>query len=116
MTIEERRKRRFSEIFKREQVALIEAGKLSIKGVSVLYEVKVENVRRWVKKYGKVEPVPTILIHSAQEVNRIRDLEHESFNQKRIIGEQQIRILYLEELLRLAKDKLGPDFEKKIKI
>lgn len=116
MTTDERRRRRFSEVFKQEQVALIEAGKVTIKHVSVLYEVKLENVRRWVKKYGKIELSPSILIQSPDEINRIKELENATSNQKRIIGEQQIRILYLEEVVRLAKVKLGADFEKKIKL
>lgn len=57
MTVEERRRRRFSEEFRREQVELIESGKLTRTEVSKLYEVKVSNVNRWLRRFGK-KPFP----------------------------------------------------------
>ena len=113
MTLEERRHRRFSEKFKKEIVVEIESGNLAVKQVSLLYEVKYENVKRWVNKYGK-EPLPkTILIQSPNEINRLRELEKESLNLKQIIGEQQVKIIYLEQCMKVAKERLGDDFEKK---
>ena len=101
MTIEERRRRRFSEEFRKEIVFKIESGAISVKEVSVLYFVKAENVRNWIRKYGK-EPLPVqILIQKPAEINRVLELE------------KQIRILHLEELAKLAKERLGERFEKK---
>ena len=114
MTTEERRRRRFSEEFRREQVALIEQGELSIADVSRLYEVRANNVRKWVKKYGKTSRYDQVVITTKEEVNRIKDLEKEVENLKKIIGGQQVKVVYLEGLLNLAKKELGADFEKKV--
>jgi transposase-like protein len=113
MTLQERRQRRFSENFKKEIVVELESGNLTVRQVSLAYEVKQDNVKRWIHKYGK-EPLPKgILIQSPAEINKLRELEKESVKLKQIIGEQQIKILYLEQSMRLAKEKLGDDFEKK---
>lgn len=113
MTLQERRQRRFSENFKKEIVVELESGNLTVRQVSLAYEVKQDNVKRWIHKYGR-EPLPKgILIQSPAEINKLRELEKETVKLKQIIGEQQIKILYLEQIMRLAKEKLGDDFEKK---
>ncbi len=107
--------RRFSEEFRRQQVQLIESGQCSITEVSRLYEVKRENVRQWVKKFGKL-PIPEVVhIQTAEEVNRVRNLENEVNKLNSIIGKLHVELLYKNELIALAKEKLGIDFEKKIK-
>lgn len=113
MTEEERRRRRFSEAFRKEQVSLIESGQLTIPEVSRLYEVKSSSVRLWVKKYGK-HPLPgPILISSRKEIDRLKALEAENRQLKELLGGQQVELIYKEKLLSLAKEQLGDDFEKK---
>lgn len=113
MTTEERRRRRFSESFRREQVGLIEKGELSIPEVCRLYEVSYTAVRRWVQKFGSVPLAPRLLVQSSRDVDRLRDLEKENKKLKMIIGEQQVELLYKTALLGKAKLQLGEDFEKK---
>lgn len=113
MTTEERRRRRFSESFRKEQVCLIEKGKLTVLEVSKLYEVKAQNVRRWLKKYGKQDLPNTILITTSSDYNRLGSLEKEIKNLKQIIGDQRVKLIFQEKLIELAKEKLGNDFEKK---
>lgn len=113
MTTEERRRRRFSEEFRKEQVRLIESGKLTIAEASRLYEVKRANVRAWLVKYGKQELPGKILISSIKEVDRIKELEKENRRLKELIGSQQVELVYKEELLKLARERLGDGFEKK---
>lgn len=115
MTSEERKNRRFSEDFRREQVRLIESGKCTIAQVSRLYEVKRDNVRRWLQNYG-TKPLPKLtVINTEEDINRIKDLEHEVAELKRIIGQMHVEMVYKDELVYLAKEQLGADFEKKIK-
>lgn len=113
MTTEERRRRRFSESFRKEQVSLIEAGKVSIKEVSKLYEVKAQNVRNWVKKFGSKALPESIVITNSKDYNRLRDLEKEIKHLKEIIGDQRVTIISQAHTITKAKEKLGKDFEKK---
>ena len=113
MTVDERRRRRFSEAFRKEQVALIEAGKISVAEVSRLYEVKSQNVRAWLVKYGS-KPLPQqVIITNSREYNRLGALEKEIKRLKELIGEQQVKIVTQQALIRLAEEKLGKDLEKK---
>lgn len=115
LTTEERRRRRFSESFRKEQVGYIDRGEKTIAQVSKQYQVKTSSVTLWVKKYGTKELAPPILIQTEEDVGLIKDLEKQILTLKRIIGEQQIKTLFLEECLLVAKEKLGQDFEKKVK-
>jgi transposase-like protein len=113
MTTEERRRRRFSEDFRKEQVRLIESGKTTLGEVSNLYQVKRDSVKAWLIKYGK-KPLPgRILISNGKEFDRIRELEKDNRDLMALIGKQQVDLVYKNELIRLAKEKLGDDFEKK---
>ena len=113
LTNEERRRRRFTDSFRREQVALIEKGEFTVAEIGRLYHVKGSSVKRWLKKFGKKEVTEQIIIGSQSDYNVQKVLEKENKGLKQIIGEQQIKIIYLEHLLELAKDKKGDDFEKK---
>jgi transposase-like protein len=115
MTVEERRRRRFSETLRKELVSKIELGELTIGEVSSLYQVKRESIKRWIDRIGKgILPVP-ILLQSYNEISRVRELEKQLKATKLIVGEQQIKIIHLEELNRISKARLGINFEKKIK-
>lgn len=113
MTVEERRRRRFSETFRKDQVELINTGRLSIKEVSLLYEVKTENVRRWIRKYNPDAMPKQIIVSDGAEFDRIKSLEKEIEKLKKIIAEQQISIVAKDALVKIAKEKLGDSFEKK---
>ena len=115
MTVEERRRRRFSEEFRKEQVSLIERGERKIQEVVSLYEVKYDSVKKWLEKYGTKKLPEQLVIQTQAEVNRIKELESQACHLKEVIGEQQVELLYLRECLILAKERLGEDFEKKIK-
>lgn len=113
LTNEERRRRRFTEEFRREQVELIEQGKITKKEVSELYQVKLDNVNRRLKKYGK-KPFPKpILVSTGKEYDLIKHLKEKNEELLRIIGEQKVELIYKSSLLELAREKLGEDFEKK---
>jgi transposase-like protein len=115
MTSEERRLRRFSEDFRKEQVRIIEAGELTISEVSRVYEVKRDSVRKWVLKYGTKPAPQQFVLHTSGDVNRIKDLEGQVKQLQELIGRLHVEMVYKNELLELAKEALGPDFEKKAK-
>jgi len=113
MTVEERRRRRFSENFRKEQVKKIESGELSVEEVSRLYEVQKKNVVRWLKKYGSKKKPELIIVSTSKDYNRVKDLEKEVANLKQIIADQQIELIKTKSVVLLAEEKLGASFEKK---
>ncbi|MBK8701408.1 MAG: transposase [Saprospiraceae bacterium] len=102
LTQEERRRRRFSESFRKQQVSLIDQGVKTVVQVSHEYQVKSDSVRLWVSKYGTKEQPKTILIQTEDDVNRIKALEKESSHLKQVIGSQQVELIYLREILTIA--------------
>lgn len=113
MTTEERRRRRFSEIFRKEQVQLIESEQLTIGEVSRMYQVKRDSIRRWLLKYGN-KPIPErIIVQSKGDYNRLNELEKENRKLKELLGEQHVKLVYHQKLNEIAKERLGSDFEKK---
>jgi transposase-like protein len=115
MTVEERFRRRFSEEFRKKIVRLIENKELTMVEAGRLYEVKPASIKRWVVKYGKGDYPKPIVIQGVKDVNRLRDLEKENRRLKEMIGNQQVQLVYQAELIKLAKEHLGEDFEKKCK-
>jgi transposase-like protein len=113
LTTEERRRRRFTEAFKQEQVDLIRRGESTVAEVARMYQVKAENVSRWVHKYAQGDVREGIVIGSRSDYDHAKALEKENQSLKQCIGEQHMRIVYMEQMLALAKERLGKDFEKK---
>jgi transposase-like protein len=113
MTSGERQRRRFSEDFRKKQVALIESGQKSLSEVCKLYEVKRDSVLLWLKKYGKQKLPERILITNGDEYSRIKELEKQNKKLMELIGKQQVELIYQTELIRMAEEKLGEDFKKK---
>ena len=113
MTSEERRRRRFSEEFKKKQVALIENGEYSVKQIAALYEVRPYSIQKWLKAYGTKDRPKPILVSDGSEYNRVKDLEKEVEKLLSVIGKQQVELLYNRELIAQAEKKLGTDLKKK---
>lgn len=113
MTVEERRRRRFTESFRKTQVSLIESGETTISEVSKLYEVKQSNVRRWLSKYGKKDLPRPIIVSDPSDIDRLKELEKENKKLKELVANQQLSLVYQEGVLAIAKERLGDDFEKK---
>jgi transposase-like protein len=115
MTVEERRRRRFGEEMRKQIVRLIESKELTLVEAGRVYEVKPASIKRWILKYGKGDYPKPILVQGMKDVNRLRDLEKENRRLKEMIGSQQVQLVYLGEVVKLAKEHLGEDFEKKCK-
>lgn len=113
LTTEERRRRRFTEAFRKEQVGLLDRGEATIAQVSRQYQVKADSIKRWVRKYSKQSIPEAIVIGCRDDYDHMKVLENENLRLKQYIGEQQMRLVYMEQVIALAKERLGNDFEKK---
>lgn len=113
MTVEERRRRRFSEEFKVEAIRQLDKGELTITQLSKLYEVKTASIQRWVKKYGDGSYKSRIIVSFGEELDAIKEKEKEISNLRSIIADQQIELSYYKAAKIIAERELGPGFEKK---
>ena len=111
---DERRRRHFSEEFKRKKVREIEQKITTIAQVSRQYEVRENNVSRWVGKYGQnqMKGVRTI-VESESDTVRLASLEKQIADLERALGQKQIQIDFQSKMIELAEQTYGVDIKKK---
>ncbi|MBK7093905.1 MAG: transposase [Saprospiraceae bacterium] len=108
-----KRIRTFSNEFKKEKVQLIEEGKLTVLQLSRIYEVTRSSVYKWLKRYGRLPAPERMVIEKKSESMKNVELLKKIEELERVIGKQQVEILYKEEIIRLGSEIIGKDLEKK---
>lgn len=106
-------RRVFSIAFKKEKVSLIEQGKLRISEICAIYEVSDTSVRKWIKKYGKLEKSERIVVEKISEQTKTLALLKKVAELERVIGVQQLQIIYKDSVIENASLLVGEDIEKK---
>jgi transposase len=103
----------FSTEFKKEKVALIEQGKMTVLDLSRIYEVSPSAVYKWLGKYGKQSKTERIVLEKISESSKNIELMKKIAELERIVGKQQLQIIYKESVIECASELLGEDIEKK---
>lgn len=107
-------RRTFSTEFKKEKVALIEQGKLRVSDVCKMYEVTQTSVRKWLIKFGKNYcKTERMVVEKISEEAKTLELISKVAELERVIGKQQLQIIYKEAVIQSATEILGEDIEKK---
>ena len=110
-----KRRRKFSEEFKRSRVREFERGKLTVLQISREYDIHENVLYAWIRKYSIYEQKGYRLIVESKSLGskntelrkRIKDLEA-------LLGRKQMEIEYLNKLIELTGDELGIDMKKKV--
>jgi transposase len=112
---QERRMRRFSDEFKQKKVREIEQKITSISEVSRTYEVRENNVSKWLDKFGtnRMKGVKTI-VESESDTRKILELRAKIAELERTVGQKQILIEFQSKMLEIAQEQYGIDFKKKL--
>lgn len=108
-----KKRRYFSEAFKKQKVAEITSKKLTIRELSSIYEIQHQIIYRWINKYYQPKEnnvrMNFELETEAQKTlfykQRVAELE-------RIVGTKQIEIEFLERLIEVASEELSIDLKK----
>lgn len=107
-------RRTFSTEFKKEKVLLLEQGKLKVSDVSKMYEVTQTAVYKWLLKYSKsYSKTERLVVEKISEEAKTLDLMHKVAELERVIGKQQLQIIYKEAVIQSASEIIGEDIEKK---
>ena len=112
---EERRKRTFSEEFKRKKVREIELKITTVSEVSKAYEVRYHNVYKWLKKYGNQESEKgvRIIVECESDTRKNLELQTKVADLERIIGQKQVLLDFKDKLIDLAEEMYQIDIKKK---
>lgn len=114
MSQSERRRRFFSEGFKRQKVREIEQGATRIAEVCRQYEVSDTAVRKWLRQYGvKQAGQPRLVVESQSDTQELLRLKQQVAELERLLGQKQILIEFTEKMIELAEDHYGVDIKKK---
>ena len=112
-SLEIKQRRIFSEAFKRQKVQLIVEKKISIKDVSEVYGVSNMTVYRWLYRYSPHHQKGTTqVIQMESEEHKTQELLKRVSILERAIGQKQLQLDYLEQLIALAGEALKIDLKK----
>jgi len=108
-------RRVFSTTFKKEKVALLEQGKISVKELSKIYEVSETAIYNWKRQYSKYKPSERVVVEKISEEKKNIELLQRIAELERIIGKKQMEIDYYRTTLEVISESAGEDLEKKYK-
>ena len=114
LTTEERRRRRFSESFKRKKVQEIESGQVKISEICRVYQIRNPNVYKWIKKYGSMQKKKErLIVETESDTLKVIELQRKVAELERIIGQKQIEIDFKDKMIDLAEEVYQVDIKKK---
>ncbi|TKT88811.1 transposase [Dyadobacter frigoris] len=113
MKLNIRQRRVFSEQFKREKVAQISAGEISILSLSKLWNVSMNSIYKWVYKYSPDHKKgTTMVVQKDSEATKLYELQQKIAELERAIGQKQMVIDYQDKLIEIASRELEIDIKK----
>jgi len=108
-----RSRRIFSETFKRQKVKEIEQGLYTVLELSRLYDVSTKSVYRWLHKYSITHQKGVVQVVQMQsEAHKNKQLLARLAELERIVGQKQLHIDYLEQLIRISSEEFKVDLKK----
>ena len=113
-SVMERRRRSFSEEFKRQKVREIEQGVTRICEVSKEYEVSEKSVACWIKAYSNryMKGVKTI-VEAQSDTRKLLEMKAKIAELERALGQKQLLLEFQDKMIELAEETYGVDIKKK---
>ena len=112
---EVRRMRSFSEEFKRKKVLEIERKITTIAEISQQYDVRANNVYKWIKKYSvSIMPKARMIVESESDTVKLIEYQRKIAELERLVGQKQIVIESQEKMIELAEKEYNIDIKKKL--
>lgn len=110
----ERRRRQFSDNFKKSKVQELELGRLTISELKKQYEVSSTTIYRWIANFGTMKNKPErIIVESDSDTKELLLLKQKIAELERIVGQKQVLIDFYDKLIDIAEDEYKVDIKKK---
>jgi len=107
--------RTFSTDFKKEKVALIERGKITVSQLSKIYEVTPAAIYKWLRKYSQIAPNERVVVEKLSEENKNLELMNRIRELEQVLGRKQLKLDYYESIIEELNEQQGEDVTKKYK-
>lgn len=115
LTLEERKRRHFSESFKRKKVQEIETGQSKISEICKQYQVSRTNVHRWKEKYGSMRnKKEKLVVESESDTRKLIELQNRVAELERLLGRKQILLEFKDKQIEIAEQMYNVDIKKKL--
>ena len=100
--------RRYSEAFKLKILAELSTGKYSKRELGNIYGIDRNTINVWIKKYDRKDLMNTrIMVENLDEISRIKALQNEIEQLKKLLIKKDIDHLVLDSYLKVAAQNLG---------
>ncbi len=109
----EKYNRTFSEEFRRQKVQDLQKGLITKNQLCELYSISRTTVYKWIYLYSNIEKGNKTVLQMESEEQRTKLALQRNAELERIIGQKQLQIDYLEQVLKIAGEELGYDLKKK---
>jgi transposase-like protein len=114
LTVSQRRKRYFSEDFKRRRVDELDHKLTTVADICKAYEVSDTAVYKWIYTYSRMrKKTERQVVESDSESVRFNKLQERVKELERIIGQKQILIDFQDKVIELAEEEYNVDIKKK---
>lgn len=113
LTLQERRRRTFSETFKRLKVQEIESRQIRISDLCKQYGVSDTAVRQWMVKYGQdSSKKERLIVETMSDTLMIKELRERVADLERMVGQKQIELEFYKKMIDLAQEHYGIEIKK----
>jgi transposase-like protein len=113
LTTSERRRRTFSDAFKKQKVKELELGKVRICEICKVYQVSNVTVYNWINKFGSIKKPERIIVESKSDTQKILALKKRIAELERMVGQKEIQLTFKDKLIDIAEEKFGIEIKKK---
>lgn len=108
-----RKRRQYSEEFKRQIVADFESGEYSVHQLSRLHGIDSTVIYRWIYKFSNFNEKGFRVVEMKDSSSKkVQELEARNKELEAALGRKQIQLDYLEKMIELAKSELDIDIKK----
>lgn len=108
-------RRTFSTAFKKEKVSLIDQGKITVRELSLLYEVSDTAIYKWIKRYSTIRTSERIVVEKISEQKKNIELLKQVRDLEQALGRKQLELDYYKSVLEVINEESGADVTKKHK-
>jgi len=110
----ERRRRHFSDNFKKSKVQELELGRLTISELKRQYEVSSTTIYRWIANFGTMKNKPErIIVETDSDTKELLLLKQKIADLERTVGQKQVLIDFYDKLIDIAEIEYKVDIKKK---
>ena len=108
-----RKRRLYSDDFKRSIVEDFEKGRLSVQQLGRVHHLSRVSIYQWIHKFSTFnEKGFRVIEMKSSSSQKVKELEQRVKELERMVGQKQIMIDYLEKMMEIAKEELDIDIKK----